>query len=372
VRTAFSAVTLRWLLALALLYTLYFAQSLLIPVVVAFLFALLLSSPVALFKRFHVPRSVSAIVLLAVIGGPFALLGIELAEPAQKWLTRVPELSEQITQELDDFSRNLSQPSHAEAAATPPAEKKWYSFLDVFSEESDTAEPVAGSVSDSALSERIMQGGVEVIVSVLGATPAVLAQFMTFVILVLFLLIFGPGLYTNLVELLPWTRDKDSANAMVGKVRQELSRYILTVTVINTCLGVTTALALWLLGLEDPVLWGALVGLLNFAPYVGPVIAMGILCVAGISQYGLVLTSLLPPLVFFLINLVEAQFVTPLVLGRHMRLNPLILILWLLVWGWLWGPAGVLLAVPLLVCLKLVAGQFGVLGHWVKLVETRV
>jgi predicted PurR-regulated permease PerM len=80
--------------------------------------------------------------------------------------------------------------------------------------------------------------------------------------------------------------------------------------------------------------------------------------------------ALLPVVVYFGVNLLEAQFITPTVLGRHMQLNPLILILWLLIWGWLWGAAGVLIAVPLLVCIKLAAGQLNILSKWVKLIET--
>jgi predicted PurR-regulated permease PerM len=124
-------------------------------------------------------------------------------------------------------------------------------------------------------------------------------------------------------------------------------------------------------GVEDALLWGVLVGLLNFAPYVGPIFGMAMLCLAGLAQYGPVLLAALPVLVYFAINLMEAQFVTPLILGRNMRLNPLILIVWLFVWGWLWGAVGVLIAVPLLVCIKLAFSKLQIAAQWVRLIETR-
>jgi len=361
-----------WLLALALLYTLYFAKSLLIPIVVALLFSLLLSPLVTLFKRFYIPRSVSAILLLTIIGVPVTILAIELAEPSQKWLSELPQLSAKLTKQLDHISLAMSPDADSvKAESLPPTKDKSFSLFGFFSSDEEpeaTQEEI--TTGKSALSARVMQGGIEIIVSVLGGAPVVIAQFMTFVILVLFLLILGPGLYDNYLDIFPSGEDKRLSVELVGKVQKELSRYIITMTIINIGLGTVTAGVFWLMGVDDALLWGALVVLLNFAPYVGPLIAILILSLAGISQYGMDLVSLIPASVFFGINLLESQFITPAVLGRHMRLNPLILILWLLIWGWLWGPAGVLLAVPLLVCIKLAAGQLQIMTPWVELIET--
>lgn len=299
-----------WLLALACLYTLYFAKTLLLPVVVAALFALLLSPLVALFKRFHVPRTFSALLLLTAIGGPFTLLGTQLAEPAEKWVKRLPELSAQLSQELDAFGRRLA-PTQA-PAPQEAEESDGLRLFGWFREEKAAPAPASASASgnDPALSDRVMQGGMEVMVKALGATPAVLAQFFTFLVLVLFMLIFGPSLYSTFIRVLPQVRDKHAATELLEQVQRELSRYILTVSLINTLLGAVTAGVLMLMGVEDALLWGVMVGLLNFAPYVGPVIGMLVLCLAGVLQYGPSLGALLPALVFFCINLVEAQFIT--------------------------------------------------------------
>tara|TARA_R110001599_G_scaffold353880_1_gene602010 strand:- start:124981 stop:126180 length:1200 start_codon:yes stop_codon:yes gene_type:complete len=362
---------LNWLLALAVLYTLYFAKSLLMPIVVALLFSLLLSPLVSLFKRFRIPRSLSAVLLIAMLGGPFIVLSIELAEPVKKWMERVPELSAELTEHLDDFGEKLDPRPEVKANGAA-SEGSGFSLLSWLrgDEEPEVAPPVE-TAGDSALVEGVKKGGVEVLISLLAATPSIIAQLAVWLILVLFLLIFGPELYRNGIELLPQVRDKRRATVLIGRVRQELSRYILTVSLINAGLGVVTGSTLWLMGVNDALLWGVLVCLLNFAPYVGPIVALCMLGMAGVVQYGLEPASFLPALTYFSINLIEAQFVTPTVLGRHMRLNPLILILWLLVWGWLWGPVGVLIAVPLLVCLKLMAAQLNILAFWVQLVETR-
>ena len=362
IRPRFKVPALYCLLALALLYTLYFAKTLLMPLLVALLFALLLNPSVKTLQRFHIPRAVSAFALLAIIGVPFTLLGTQLIEPTQKWISRLPELSATISNGLDTVTETVAPP----AAEPPPKKKK--GFFSFFSSDDEVTAPPP-SPETKELSQRLMREGLDVVLSVLSATPLVITQFLTFVMVTLFLLIFGPNLYTQATEVLPQIKDKENAARLADNVQQELSRYILTVSLINSGLGIVVAAALWLAGVEDALLWGVMVGLLNFAPYVGALISVCILTIAGLVQYGFVWSALLPAAIYFTINMLEAQLVTPLVLGQHMRLNPLMLVLWLIVWGWIWGAMGVLLAVPLLVCLKLVAKQLNILTPWVALVE---
>ena len=359
------------LLTLALLYTLYFAKSLLMPILVAMLFSLLLSPLVSLLKRLYIPRSLSAILLIAMIGGPMTLLSIELAGPAQKWMEQLPKLSAQLTEELDNISHAISADPAAEISKVAlPVKEKSSGFFTWFTSDDDEPVVVEEKKNNSALSVRVTQGGIDIIISILVATPMALAQFTTFLILVIFLLIFGPGLYASYLDILPLEASNRRSATLIGKLQKELSRYIVTVTIINAGLGITIAGVFWMMGINDALLWGALVGLLNFAPYLGSIMALIILSLAGITQYGMEAAALVPVAVYFGINMLEAQFITPTVLGRHMQLNPLILILWLLVWGWLWGAVGVLVAVPLLVCIKLAAGQLNVLSKWVRLIET--
>ncbi len=351
------------MLALALLYTLYFAKTLLVPIVVALLLTLLLIPAVNFFHRYHIPRAVSAILLLCLMAVPFTLLGMELAGPVQKWAQRLPELSATFTQQIDTMTSAWS--------ASPEDEEEDASrafFSRLFGGDDVEAEPEEDS---NAVTERITQGGVELMIYMLAATPIFLAQLVTCLTLTIFLLVFGARLFDSAIRYLPQVTDKSSAHGLIDNLERELSRYILTVSVINALLGLSTAGALWLIGVEDALLWGVLVGLLNFAPYVGMFIGLSLLSLAGLAQYGFVPFAMVPALVYFVINGIEAQFVTPMVLGRHMRLNPLVLMIWLIIWAWLWGVVGVLLAVPLLVCIKLAASQLNVPGHWIRIIETR-
>lgn len=247
---------LQGLLALALLYTLYLAKTLLVPIVVALLLTLLLIPAVNFFRRYHIPRAISAILLMCSIAVPFTLLGMELAGPVQKWAQRLPELSATFTQQIDTMASAWSA-SPEEDQGDPS--RAFFSHLFGGDEEAEEA-----LESDSnAVTERITQGGVEIMVYLLAATPIFLAQ------------------------------------------------------------------------------------------------------------YGVEAFAMVSALVYLVINGIEAQFVTPTVLGKHMRLNPLVLMIWLIIWAWLWGVVGVLLAVPLLVCIKLAASQLNVPGHWIRIIETR-
>lgn len=370
------------LLFLAGMYTLYFAASLLIPIVLALLLALQLSPVVATLKRFYVPRAISAALLLIAIGGPFTLLGMELVEPAQKWIKRVPEVTAKVNEQLTTISEALAPaPQETPVEQAKPKPEKDTGILNFFGWFDDEEEqqaateaaqtPPPATQPGTAMSDRLVLGGIEMTMTVLAETPVFLAQFLVCIILVVFLLVYGPGVYNTAIEVLPQVRHKSQASQLVADTQRELSRYILTVSLINLGLGLVTAAVLWWMRFEDPLLWGAMVALLNFAPYIGTIISLGILTMAGLSQYGLEWEALLPAGAFFILNTLEAQLITPAVLGRNMQMNPLIIMLWLVIWGWLWGMAGVLIAVPLLVCIRLILARSELCKPWLRLIESR-
>jgi predicted PurR-regulated permease PerM len=361
---------LNWLVVLGLLYTLYFAKTLLLTLIVTFLLALLLSPLVTLFRRAHVPRVISALVLVTLLFAPFSFLGVQLAQPVQKWAQLLPELSNVLDEQIDSINSAIQ--SGGKPVVTPPTKEKstGFSFFGWFGDEPVEAQDPEQNSEQNMVTERIKQGGLEVLVNMLAAAPLMIAQLLTGLVLILFLLIFGPGLFHAYVLGLKNAHNEQQVIHLATTIQTELSRYIGTTSLINAGLGACTAIALKILGVEDALLWGVLAALLNFIPYVGSVICFGILSLAGLTQYGIEALALLPPLTYLVLNLVESQVVTPTVLGRKMRLNPLIVMLWLIIWGWLWGAVGVLLAVPLLVCIKLIIGQLGIWPQWIAIIES--
>ena len=146
---------------------------------------------------------------------------------------------------------------------------------------------------------------------------------------------------------------------------------MLTISIINTVVGLVFACVLYLLGLPlaEALLWGTTAALLNFAPYVGPLIGIVAMLLVGFVSFEEPFQSMLPAVAYLVLHTIEGQIVTPIILGRRMALSPLVLILALMLFGWLWGIIGLLLAVPLLVCVKLVLARVEGMEGWARLLE---
>jgi predicted PurR-regulated permease PerM len=206
---------------------------------------------------------------------------------------------------------------------------------------------------------------------VLRAAPGALAVVGAIILLSYFFVVYGLDLQQRALALLPSRHQKRVTADILSTIETELSRYVLTITTINIVLGCLVALGLAAIGLPlgDALLWGALGGLLNFAPYVGPVIGVSMLTVVGVVAFDTPERMLLPPLVYLGLQLLETQVVTPIILGKRWSISPLVVLLWLLFCGWMWDIAGVLLAVPILVCFKIVTERVEGLQGWSKVIE---
>jgi len=146
---------------------------------------------------------------------------------------------------------------------------------------------------------------------------------------------------------------------VIQQVVDATSTYLGTITLINMGLGTLTAGALWLLGMPSPVMWGGIVAVANYIPYLGPIVCALLLFAGGLMTYPDVWGALAPPAAFICFHLIEANFFTPMVVGHRLTISPLSILVSLSFWAWIWGTTGALLAVPLLIIMKTIFSSAG-------------
>lgn len=336
------------LATLAVCFTLYFAQDLVLPVLLAMFFALLANPIIRGLRRLYVPRFVAAVLVLAAGMSATYMLGRELVQPGAEWIREVPKEMRSLAPKLRSLTKPVTEANRA-------------------------AENIARAAGGETASKvQVVKTEVNDPYRVLTATPRVVASVLAVILLTFFFMVYGGDLQKNAIALLPGRQQKKLTVEILQAIETEISRYVLTISVINVIVGLIFAgLLHWLLDIpaDEALLWGTMAGLLNFAPYVGPLIGMLVMLVMGFVSFDETWQSLLPSALYLGLHTLEGQIVTPIVLGKRMALSPLVLILALMVFGWLWGIVGLLLAVPLLVCVKLVFARIEGLEGWARLLE---
>ncbi|WP_176596048.1 MULTISPECIES: AI-2E family transporter [Sphingobium] len=191
------------------------------------------------------------------------------------------------------------------------------------------------------------------------SAPSAIIQ-MVFALLIIYFFLAG---WTKLRRRTINSRESFDGAMAVARVIQNVvdatSAYVLTIATINLCLGLAVAFALWLIGMPSPLMWGGIVALLNFVPYFGPMLVAVLLALGGLMVFDDVWKALLPAALQIGFHLVEANFVTPTILGRRLTMNPLLILVSLAFWGWVWGTPGALLGVPLLIIIQTVVSAAG-------------
>ncbi|MGP1664497.1 MAG: AI-2E family transporter, partial [Rhodanobacter sp.] len=283
---------------------------------------------VVLGARIRLPRWFTACVLMVGLIMGMGTGASLLAQPAIGWFHGAPAAIKSFVPKL----RSVTKPLEAANRATQTLVN------------GPGRAPVSQSTSVSITAW-----------DVVSTAPKVLAAVLSVLLLVFFFLIYGDSMLRRLVEITPSFTYKRHAVTIVRGIQTEVSRYLLTALLINASLGAVTAGMLWLYSVPDPLLWGAVAMFANFIPYVGAMVTTAVLamvCMLYASDASL--EVFFPALTFAGITAVEGNLITPLIQGASMRLSPIAILLWLLVWGWLWGIPGALLAVPMLTCTKLV------------------
>lgn len=318
------------LFVLALLYTFFLASSFVLPIVMALLFALLLKPVVRLLHCLQLPYFLGALIVLSVFSASLFLVASLLFRPAVEWIESAPQNLAKLEQKL----QVLQVPLEKVGEATERVES--------LGRDAEDPVPVV-EIRSANLRDVILE-----------QTPGFLFSSLLTIILVYFLLASGDRFLHEWVRSLPRLDAKRRAVEISREIEQNVSSYLATISLINLGLGIAVAVVMVLLGMPNPLLWGAMAALFNFVPYLGPLLTGVVLTLVAVLTFEDAFRALMVPAAFFGLNLLEAYIVTPIVVGRRLYLNPVIIFVGLMFWFWLWGIAGGLLAVPILASFKIV------------------
>jgi len=317
------------LFVLAVGYTLYLASDVLVPIAFAILLNQLLSPLVRRMDRIGiVPRISAAMIMLALVG----LVGLAiatLAEPAEQWLAEVPKTVRELKSQMIETKGKFAE----------------------IQELAEEVEEIA-SVESSNAPQSVVVEGPGILEGVLGGLPYIITGAAVVIFLTYFLLASGDGMLRRLTQCARTWTSRRRIVTIAREIQNDLSVYLGTVTIINMSLGALAAGILYLLEFPNPVLWGTMIGALNFAPYVGALVSTLVLTVVGLTNYETVGQGLTAPIAIFFLTTLEGQVITPSILGSRMSLNPTMVFISVLIWGWLWGVAGALMAVPIMTSMK--------------------
>ncbi len=332
----------RGLLAVAVVFLLENAKPLMLPVVIAVAFAFVLSTPVRWLRRHGVSEYAGAGIVIASVLAVVVLLGSLLAAPAQQWWARAPATVHQLLESAQRL-RHVAFPAAPVAA---PAARAKPGAPAASSPDGTAADPITDRLADEGMS----------------ITRAALGQMLSFavsasatVFLLYFLLASERWLIDRTVEAIPRRRTRALLLSGIRQAQRDIGLFITTMGLVSIGLGIATGVALAAIGFPNAALWATTTAVLTFVPYIGPVLVTLALLVAGGMESGTGLAMLVPPALFLALHFVEANVVSPFVMGARLRISPVFVFLSVLFWSWLWGIAGAFVAVPLLLGLRAVA-----------------
>lgn len=321
-------ISLVGLFAVALVTAAYFTGPVLLPVLIAWVLATVVSPVIGWLERLRLPRTVAAVLVALTLVAIIAALLLLLSNPISSWLGRTGEIRSAIESKLQGVSRSLATLETLRKAlenfGTPPSG------------------PVLHVEQQSNAAAKV--------VSVV--TPAV-SQLVLCIGALVFYLVYQRRLRQSLVLLAHGRKARLEILRVLTEIDAQMTAYFSTYAVVNSCLALLTTLLAWLVGLPNALLWGALAGVVNFIPYVGPAVVMVSLTLAGLLTFTAPADALTAPLIFLGMVGIEGQFITPTLMGRHLELNPFAIFLAIAFCAWLWGPLGAFVAVPLLLAASL-------------------
>jgi len=308
------------LLIISIVAVLYVARAFFLPTVTALVVGTMLSPAAKFFERYGIPRSVSAVLIVAATCTGLAFMVALISAPVMDWTTRLPELQSSLKEKFHVFDRPIAL---------------WHQVQGLF----------GGTPSETGFPLPKIDW-VQPTLEFLSPTFTELLLFLA--VLVLFIASW-PDLRRALVLTFEDHDSRLRTLRILNAIESNLGSYLLTVTVINMGLGIATGLICALTGMPNPAGLGALAATLNFIPIIGPIVTFVVLAAVGIITASTLGEGLVAAGGFALVAFIEGHFITPTIIGRRLALNALAVIVALAFWTWLWGPMGAFLSSPILI-----------------------
>ena len=335
------------LFVLAVLVALYVAAEIVLPVVLAIILKLLLLPFVRALDRLGVPRGIGAVLAITLLVVGIVGVASAIAGPGVSWAGKLPSAIPEVQQRLAFLQRPLNT-------------AQWM------------LQQLQGIVTGSGGSVALPQAPAarfNLLGALFSGTATVATGLFTMLLVLFYLLVSGEIFLRRMVEILPTFGDKRQAVETSLHIEQSVSVYLVTVTLINIAVGLCTLCIMWACGVANPLLWGVIALVLNYVPIIGPVIGVVIFLMASVLSLGVDWWALLPVGLYLGVHVIEGEFITPLLVARRFTINPVVVILALIFWYWMWGVPGVILAVPMLAVIKIVCDDLRPFRAFGRLLE---
>jgi predicted PurR-regulated permease PerM len=319
---------------------LYFARPVVLPIFLACVGGMALKPLIRWLSQYHVPPGLSAAVVLSLLVAGAAIGFIQLGHPALAWMNDAPQHMTELRQKV----------------------QKLFPRIGRFSQAADAVNNLAATEEEQKKAPAV-ELRTSRVPTVINWTGTFLVGLGESLVLLYLLLASGDLFLQKLVRVMPTLRDKKRAVDISHEIQQQISNYLFSVSLINLGLGIIVGGGLYWLGVPNAAMWGMLIALFNFVPYFGPVAGISLLAIVGLLTFDTLWQGLLPPAWYLLLHLLEANFITPVLLGRRFTLNPVVIFVSLIFWTWLWGVPGALLSVPILVSIKVICERLPSMSH---------
>ena len=313
-----------------------YAKVFLTPILLAFILALVFSPIRRFMERRGLPTGLSAALIMLALLSALTVVTALLSAPVREWAADAPQIGARLEERIRDIRASFG------------ADEGGTSITEVVEQVQEAAAPE--DAADEAVEVVVREDGM--LSTVAATAPAILVQLILVLVLLFFVLSSGDMFYEKIVHVLPRLSDKRRAVRITRDIERTLSRYLLTITAINMGLGASIGLAMWWLGMPDPLLFAVLAWLMNYIPYLGAIAGASITLVVGLLTFDTTGQAIAPALAYYALTSIEGQFVTPYLVGRNLKLNTVVVFIAVAFWAWLWSVVGMLIAVPLLVALR--------------------